>query len=317
MGETTDWKPTADFATLIKRAELYKTIREYMSANAVLEVDTPILSHSGISDPYIESVKANSRNYTSDLYLQTSPEFCMKRLLAAGCGSIYQIAHVFRDEEQGRHHATEFSMLEWYRLNMNYHELMDDVIALMQVLGLTVPVKLSYAEAFDQVLRINPHDGDLPALRSRASKFGLASENLDKNQLLDFLFSSVVIKQINAAKNLIIYDYPAEMAALASIRHDDYAIAERFELFVNGLEIANGYNELTDVDEQRERFTRDLNLREKNHADLLPIDEYFLSALDSGLPICSGVAVGLDRLLMVLMNKERIEDVMSFTLVNN
>ena len=287
-----------------------------MRDRAILEVDTPILSHYSITDPYIQGLSACSEHNKS-LYLHTSPEFCMKRLLAAGSGSIYQITHVFRDEEAGKRHTTEFTMLEWYRVEFDYHQLMAELGDFLNVIGLAFPDKMTYAEAFDQKLKINPHTADIEQLRHIAQENGWETGTNDRHELLDFVFSSVVLRQLDTEKPLIIHDYPVCMAALATIKSGSQPVSERFELFINGMEIANGFNELTDASEQHARFEQDLEKRRATGKETAPIDEYFLAALDEGLPKCAGVAIGLDRLLMVLTKREHIHEVNAFTLDNN
>ena len=287
-----------------------------MRERAILEVETPILSHSGVSDPYIQSMQTQSRE-NIPLYLHTSPEFCMKRLLAADSGSIYQIARVFRDEEVGKRHTTEFSMLEWYHLDFDYHQLMAEVGDLLNVIGLAFPEKITYSDAFLQTIQVDPHIADNEKLRQIARNSGWETESDDRHELLDFVFSSVVLRQLNTEKPLIIHDYPACMAVLSTLKPTNPPISERFELFINGMEIANGFNELTDASEQHARFEQDLEKRRATGKETAPIDEYFLAALDEGLPKCAGVAIGLDRLLMVLTKREHIHEVNAFTLDNN
>ena len=289
-----------------------------MSARGILEVDTPILSRSAVSDPYIESIQAKSRTGGNDkLYLHTSPEYCMKRLLASGSGDIYQIAHVFRDEETGRKHSMEFAMLEWYRTGFDHLQLMDEVISLLTDLGLEEPKKLSYQDAFLDTVDINPHVSDIEELQQLAHSHGWQNASADRHELLDFIFSTQVINGLKAAKSLIIYDYPECMAALAKVRQSNPAVSERFEVFYEGIELANGFNELTDAVEQRQRFSQDQQIRAGQGKHLPPVDEHLLAALTSGLPECAGVAVGLDRLLMMLLQKETIDSVHTFNLRNN
>jgi elongation factor P--(R)-beta-lysine ligase len=318
MTSDNSWQPAASLEIIIKRAVLLQTIREFMSSHAIIEVDTPILSHYGISDLYIQSmstVRATEKDV--QLYLHSSPEFCMKRLLAAGSGPIYQIAHVFRDEESGKRHSTEFTMLEWYRIGIDYHQLMQEVGELLNAIGLETPDKMTYAESFLKTVQLDPHTADTKQLQEISKEHGWDTGSDDRHALLDFIFSEVVIKQINNNKPLIIYDYPACMSALATLKPGEPVLSERFELFIAGMEIANGFNELTDADEQTARFETDLTIRRNKNLPELPIDRNFLAALNSGLPECAGVAVGIDRLLMVLSEKDDIKEVSTFTLENN
>ncbi len=318
MTDSRSWLPHADISVIKRRASLYQQIREFMSARNVLEVDTPVLSRFAVSDPYIESVQAISQSTGQErLYLHTSPEYCMKRLLAARTGDIYQIAHVFRDEEVGCNHSMEFTMLEWYRTGFDHQQLMDEVVSLLTDLGLDPPDMLSYQQAFLQTVGINPHLAGNEELQQMARDHGWEEASADRHELLDFIFSSLVINKLKSKKSLIIYDYPVCMAALAKIRQDKPAVSERFEVFVDGIELANGFNELTDVEEQRQRFNNDLQKRTAQDKHLPPVDENFLAALSSGLPSCAGVAIGLDRLLMALMQKDKIDSVNAFNLNNN
>ncbi len=318
MAFDNSWQPTAPINMIKQRATLLRQIRDFMECRQILEVDTPILSHFANNDPYIQSlVTKNIFEKDTPLYLHTSPEFCMKRLLAAGSGSIYQIAHVFRDEESGKRHHTEFTMLEWYRQDFDYYQLMDDVGELLLSLGLEKPNKMTYAEAFLETVQIDPHTADINQLQKISGQHGWGSDSDDHHALLDYVFSEAVIKKLDNSQPLIIYDYPEFMAALATIKSGMPRIAERFELFINGMEIANGFNELCDADEQRQRFETEVNIRKDKGLAELPIDSNLLAALKSGLPKSSGVAVGLDRLLMALFGKDDIKEVITFTLDNN
>lgn len=319
MTSELSWRPTATVDIIKQRAILLRQIRDFMTCRDILEVDTPILSHFANSDPYVQSMfTTNANDREISLYLHTSPEFCLKRLLAADLGSIYQIAHVFRDEDSGKKHNIEFSMLEWYRVGFDYYQLMDDVTDLLLDIGLTKPKKLTCAEAFLEVLQIDPHTADLNQLQNIGESYGWGADSDDRHALLDYIFSEAVIKKINNdGQPLIIYDYPECMAALATIKPEKSHLAERFELFINGMEIANGFNELCDTNEQRQRFEMELKIRKDKGLPELPIDGHFLAALESGLPKTAGIAVGIDRLLMVLSGKDDIKEVITFTLHNN
>ena len=318
MTSDNSWQPSASLKVIKKRASLLKQIRAFMDTREIIEVDTPILSHFGISDPYIQSM-ATSIATESDakLYLQSSPEFCMKRLLAAGSGSIYQIAHVFRNEESGKRHNTEFTMLEWYRTGFDYYQLMDEVGELLIDIGLEIPDKVTYADAFKQTIKIDPHTVATSELQNLCKQQGWEDAIDDRHALLDFLFSEAVIKNLNQSKPLFVYDYPECMSALATLKRSEPIVSERFELFIAGMEIANGFNELIDADEQVRRFEKELMTRRNKGLAEPPIDKDFVAALRSGLPECSGVAVGIDRLLMVLSEKDDINEVSTFTLGSN
>jgi len=312
------WRPNVSAEILRQRAALLRQIREFMSHRDILEVDTPVLSHYAVSDPYIQSlITSNSANKQTPLYLHSSPELCMKRLLADGSGSIYQIAHVFRDEESGKKHQAEFSMLEWYQLDFDYYQLMDEVADFLIAIGLTKPKRMTYAEAFLEIVHLDPHTAGIKQLQKIAGERGWGHDSEDHHALLDYIFSEAVIKQIDNSEPLIIYDYPECMAALATLKQSEAIVSERFELFINGMEIANGFNELCDADEQRQRFEAELTARKAKGLADVPIDPYFLAALESGLPKTSGVAVGIDRLLMVLSEKNDINEVITFTLEHN
>lgn len=318
MTSDSSWQPSASLDIIKKRAALLWQIRDFMDRHDILEVDTPILSHAAVTDPYIQSLKTgNVFEKDTPLYMHTSPEYCMKRLLAADSGSIYQIAHVFRDEESGKRHQTEFTMLEWYRVGFDYMQLMDDVAQLLSDVGLAKPDKMTYADVFLATIKINPHTATLNQLREVGGQHGWGSDSEDRHALLDYIFSEVVMKNINNEQPLFIYDYPECMAALATIKNSEPRVAERFELFINGMEIANGFNELRDVNEQRQRFERELEDRKAKGLEPVPVDSRFLMALESGLPRSAGVAVGIDRLLMALCGKDDINEVMTFSLTNN
>ncbi len=319
MTRANSWQSSAKLNIIKKRAGLLQQIRAFMDVRGIIEVDTPILSHSAISDPYIQSMTTSyAAEKDSTLYLHTSPEFCMKRLLASGTGAIYQFAHVFRNEESGKQHNTEFTMLEWYRPGFDYQQLMNEVNQLMVDIGLKTADKMTYAELFNQGVQLDPHTVDINHLQVLCQQAGWDTVTDDRHALLDFVFSEIVIKQRkNNSTPLIIYDYPACMSALSTLKSGDPVVSERFELFINGMEIANGFNELIDADEQLQRFEQDLAIRKEKGLTEPPIDRHFLAALQSGLPECAGVALGIERLLMVLYEKDNINDVTTFPLERN
>jgi lysyl-tRNA synthetase class 2 len=319
MASDNSWQPSAHLNIIRNRAKLLQDIRAFMDVRGVIEVDTPILSHYAISDPYIQSLTTSyAAEKNSTLYLHTSPEFCMKRLLAAGSGAIYQFAHVFRNEESGRQHNTEFTMLEWYRPEFDYHQLMNEVNELLVHIGLKKADKLTYAELFQRVVQLNPHTVDINQLQALCQQAGWDTVTDDRHALLDFVFSEIVIKQRkNNSTPLIVYDYPECMSALSTLKAGNPVVSERFELFINGMEIANGFNELTDADEQLQRFENDLGARKKKGLTTPPVDKNFIDALKSGLPECAGVAMGIERLLMVLFEIDKINEVTTFSLERN
>lgn len=287
----------------------------------MLEVETPVLAHCPATDPHIHSLHAHCAGpgvpAGEMLYLQTSPEFAMKRLLCAGAGAIYQIARVFRDDERGRLHNPEFTLLEWYRPGFDHHALMDEVAALVcAVLDLPATAeRLSYAEVFRLHLGLDPHAATSEALAACACDHGLDVAALDRDGRLDLLLSHLIQPRLGIERPLFIYDYPASQAALARLRGDDPVVGERFELYVSGIELANGYHELGDADEQRARFAQDNDRRRALGLPMLPLDERLLAALAHGLPACAGVALGLDRLVMLAAGVRDIDEVMAFTTV--
>jgi elongation factor P--(R)-beta-lysine ligase len=289
---------------------MLKQIRAFFDACNFLEVDTPLLSSSTNTDVHIQSISACVNHQTQ--YLQTSPEFAMKRLLANGSGSIYQICHAFRDEEQGRRHQPEFSLLEWYSLGFDYHQLMDQMQLLIDQLseGKNSFAKMTYHGSFQHYLDLDIENDSDDALRACVDKHikGIDSHQLRRADCLDLLISEVIAKQFQGYT--FIYDFPASQASLAKLNADNPLVAERFELFYNDMELANGFTELTNAKEQRERFEKDNQQRQVAGLSTYPIDEDFLAALEQGMPNCAGVALGLDRLLMVLLQKDSIQQVL-------
>jgi lysyl-tRNA synthetase class 2 len=312
----TDWRPSASPEALRLRARVLAEIRAFFAERAVLEVETPAMSRAATTDPHIESRAVHGRlPGLESLYLNSSPEFAMKRLLAAGHGPIYQIARVFRDGERGRLHNPEFTLLEWYRPGFDHHRLMEELEALIGRLGPWPRCeRVSYREAFSNALAIDPLEAGERALADAvaAAVPGFAGGGLGRDDLLDLLLGHVVAPQLGEGAPVFVYDYPASQAALARLRDGEPPVAERFELFIRGIEIANGFHELGDAREQRRRFERDLAARAAAGAPAVPIDESLLAALEAGLPDCAGVAVGLDRLLMVLGGYDHIADVLAF-----
>jgi lysyl-tRNA synthetase class 2 len=321
MDNKENWQPSASMEVIKQRADLLNSIRVFMRERSILEVETPVLSHAAVTDPQIHSLSTvyqpQDKPDHEILYLHTSPEFCMKRLLAAGSGPIYQITKVFRDHESGNRHQPEFTMLEWYRPGFDYTELMAEIDDLLQALGLERSRKQSYSDAFLQETHLDPHTTGIDALQTLAVQSGWETGSNDRAELLDFVFSMKVIPQLGLESPLFIFDYPECQAALATIKECKPPVVERFELFISGMEIANGFNELCHAGEQRSRFEREVDLREQTGKPAVPVDERFITALDHGLPACAGVAVGLDRLLMVLTGSTRIEDVLTFPGIKN
>ncbi len=307
-----NWQPTASTARLKARARLLRDIREYFSARSVLEVETPLISRAGNTDPEIQSIRTDDEDY-----LRTSPEFAMKRLLAAGSGDIYELGRVFRASETGRHHNPEFTLLEWYRLDYNYHRLMDEVAELVVHCGQGKfdqwsAHRLSYRELFETYLGLDPFTANVDELSSAAKSHGVNAIELGHTQWLDLLTSHVIQPALPAQTLTFVYDYPADQAALARIRADAPPIAERFELYLGNIELANGYQELSDPVEQRRRFESENLQRDRKAVPVYTLDENLLAALDHGLPECAGVALGVDRLLMAICNADTLREVMAF-----
>lgn len=323
------WQPVASKDRLFARASILKSIRSFFEQRGVLEVETPILSHAAGTDPNLDAIPATYRADTQQevqtLFLQTSPEFAMKRLLASGSGAIFQICKSFRNSEQGVRHNPEFTLLEWYQPGFDEYQLMDEVMALAQFLMKTLNSqilypeenwhRLSYQSLFEQHLGINPHTAKAEDLAKKAkSAFDIELEEANKDIWLDLLFSHLIEPQLT--EPIFIYDYPATQAALAKLEKnaDGIEVARRFELVIKGMEIANGYYELTDEVEQRRRFLHDQEVRHKLQLNNNPLDENLLAAMQSGLPSCSGVALGLDRLLMLICDACSIDEVLAFPL---
>jgi len=310
------WRPYADKRLIKLRAESYSKIRQFMAERNILEVETPVLSHAAVTDVQLDSFHSEySSPQTSSgkiLYLQTSPEYAMKRLLASGTGAIYQISKVFRNEEQGKLHNPEFTMLEWYQPDYDHHRLMQELELFLNLFAMNHCEKISYAEIFLEHTGIDPHTCNINELKLMAQQHGLSSTIEERSVLLDFIFSYKITSTLGNTKPLFVYDYPACQCALAKLSDSTPKHAERFELFINGMEIANGFHELTDAEEQLARFEQDLILRKKENRPDFPIDHLFLDALNQDLPDCAGVAVGIDRLLMAMTGSQDIREVLAF-----
>lgn len=318
-GEQIHWRPTAALDTLKKRARMLQSLRAFFAEREVLEVETPVLSPSAITDPQLQSFSTGFNQ--RDFYLHTSPEFYMKRLLAAGSGDIYQVARVFRDDELGCYHNPEFTLLEWYRVGFDHYRLMDEVEQLLKVFYMDETLQInrsSYQQAFLQQLQIDPLTANVPALKQCAEKFnieipyGLELEEGSRDIWLDWLLVECVAPAFAKDEFTFLYHYPASQAALARLDEKDPRVANRFELFYGELELANGFYELTDAQQQLQRFEQENAVRKLRGQQIMPIDHALIAALGAGLPDCSGVAIGLDRLLMVLTENEKIQRVISF-----
>jgi len=310
-----DWQPVASLATLKARAAFLKSIRQFFEAREVLEVETPLLCATGALDPYLNVIPVHGG------YLQTSPEYAMKRLLAAGVGSMYQLCKAFRGDECGRLHNTEFTMLEWYRLDFDHHQLMDEMDDFLQaMIGSAKAIRLSYRALFETHLNINPHTASIEKVQALAEKLKIhlspvALQNLKRDDWLDLLMTHHLEPKLGFTAPVMIYDYPATQAALAKLRQDvshELAVGERFEVYIQGIELANGYHELTDATVQGIRFQEDCKRRADLGVPKMAVDHRLMQALESGLPACAGVALGVDRLFMLKMGCKSIRDVLAF-----
>lgn len=309
------WRPTAEPAQLQARADLLRTLRLFFEDRGVLEVQTPVLGQHGVSEPAIDSVAAGWSGYSG--YLQSSPEYHMKRLLAAGSGPIFQVSPVFRAGEEGRYHNPEFSILEWYRPGFTLDQLMAEVAELVvAVLDCPMPQKHSYRSLFLQLLSLDPwRDPAARICEAAADASGLSPAELDRDEALDVLMSHCIEPYLQSWGPVFVTDYPPSQAALArTVEQDGVTVARRFELYVDGLELCNGYHELTDSQEQAERFRLDNVERAQKGRPAMAPDERLLAALAAGVPECCGVALGLDRLLMLATGASHIEQVLAFPL---
>jgi lysyl-tRNA synthetase class 2 len=314
-----EWRPSAALGVLRQRAAMLGRIRAYFVEQGVVEVDTPQLSAATVTDLHLEPVSAEVAG-AGRMYLQTSPEYPMKRLLAAGIGDCFQICHAFRDGERGALHNPEFTLLEWYRTGFDAPALMDDVEALLaQALtglrALPPAERVSYRQAVRELAGVDPMTatgGELAAALARRTIAVPEGAGQDRDALLDLLVATVVGPQLGRAAPTFLHDYPAAQAALARVRGGEFPVAERFELYLDGIELANGFHELADPSEQRRRFEADLADRSRRGQPPRPLDERFLASLASGLPDCAGVALGVDRLLMTALGLESLDAVIAF-----
>lgn len=318
-----DWRPSATLEALRERAALLARVREFFAARSVLEVDTPLVVNSPVSDVHIASAivglgeEQASSGAASSLYLHTSPEYAMKRLLAAGSGDIYQICHVVRGNERGRLHNPEFTLIEWYRLGFSLGALMDEVQELVRLLLASAGAarrseRLSYREAFGRELALDPFSAPDAALLTAARRLGLESAATNRDELLEFLMGVGVGPRLGHGALTFIHGYPATQAALARLDPQDPRAALRFELYCEGIELANGFQELQSPLEQRARFERDNAERRRTGQPVRPPDERLLAALAAGLPDCAGVALGFDRTLMLALGAKHIDEVLAF-----
>ena len=312
------WRPTAALEALRLRAALLGQVRAHFAATGALEVDTPVLVRAAVTDVHLESLRVVDSAGREAGYLQTSPEYAMKRLLCAGAPDIFQVAHVFREGERGRRHNPEFTMVEWYRHDIDHHALMDEVDALLRRLlaphvSLGPTVRVTYAEAFAAALGLDPLTADAARLRHAITSAGGSVPDTfadgDRDDLLDLAMGTLVTERFPAGRITLLYDFPASQAALARVRGP---VASRFEAFYGPLELANGFHELGDAREQRARFAADLDARQRRGRPPHALDERLLAALTAGLPGCAGVALGFDRVAMVAAGARCIDEVVAF-----
>jgi lysyl-tRNA synthetase class 2 len=315
-----DWRPTATPERLRLRADLLARTRAFFAERSVLEVETPLAVQRGVTDPQLHSLQVRSALQSAPLYLHTSAEYAMKRLLAAGSGDIYQLCHVFRDGEQGPLHNREFTMLEWYRVGWTMPQLLTEVATLLrELLGARCGASTEYLsyrealrEAHREALAAEP-ELDPPAGHAQDLGFEAALvRRCSRDELLDLLMAARVGPTLGRMGLCFLAHYPASQAALARLDDRDPRVALRFELYLNGIELANGFEELTDAATQRARFEADQRVRRQAGADVPAADERLLAALAAGLPPCSGVAVGFDRVLMIAAGATHIDEVLAF-----
>lgn len=321
IAEDAVWTPSASRDALRLRAWLNRLVREFFHARNVLEVETPVLSLAGNTEPNIASFSLEFSGRTDGAprtrWLRTSPEFALKRLLAAGIGDCYELGRVFRDGEAGGRHNPEFTMLEWYRVGWDHLRLLDETVELVRaalaLVGREAAVRVTtFRELYRQQLQLDPFTADVDTLRNALGEVQIADEGLSRDDWLDLLMTHRLQPFFDTDQLLAVHDWPASQAALARIRNDDPPVAERFELYLGPLELANGYHELCDSLEQRARFARDASVRVQRGLPAVPVDNALLAGLQHGLPVCAGVALGVDRLLMAMLGTQCIADVLVF-----
>ncbi|NQZ23732.1 MAG: elongation factor P--(R)-beta-lysine ligase [Colwellia sp.] len=320
----TMWSTTISWHDAKARANLIAQIRDFFQDRNVIEVETPSLSVGTVTDPFLDAfcskynfLQTSHIDQEKTYYLQTSPEFHMKRLLASGFGCIYQICKAFRHEGSGQNHNPEFTMLEWYRIGFNQHDLMAELDELLiLILGTSQSQKISYQELFLRHISVDPLTASFDELYAVIKLHNKAADWLytsnDSDLLLQFIFSEIIESNIGLDVPCFVYNFPVAQASLAQVCTNDHRVAKRFECYFNGIELANGFDELTDAKVQLNRFEQDNYKRTKLGLNVREIDENFISALQSGLPQCSGVALGVDRLMMLALKKNSIEKVITF-----
>jgi lysyl-tRNA synthetase class 2 len=320
------WQSTLTWNNAQKRAKILHQIRSFFAERNVVEVETPALSQGTVTDVYLDALSCkydfladSPAGHSTELFLQTSPEFHMKRLLASGYGCIFQIAKAFRHEESGKNHNPEFTMLEWYRIGFDQFELISEVADLLQVvLAGNKAVFTSYQDIFIETVAVDPLVATFDQLVELLNRHDKAADWLiemnDADLLLQFIFTEIIEPTIGIEQPQFIYDFPIAQASLAKRSIDDARVAQRFECYFKGIELVNGFNELTDANEQQVRFEEDNAKRKEQGLPVKPIDGNFIAALNHGLPQCSGVALGIDRLVMLALDIKNISEVQSFSI---
>ncbi len=322
-----DWQPSCPLGVLQLRAQMLQKIRYFFAERGVLEVETPVLSNAIGTDPHLDFFTTSFYNHTKDskLFLQTSPEFAMKRLLAAGSGSIYQICKAFRNGEAGRYHNPEFTLLEWYRVGYNLSQLMDEIVELISLLfrennRMQQSHRISYQHLFQQYTGLNPLEFSYENYCEFADSKGLGDAKAlcgrEHGLWLDFIFSLQVQPHLRQNALWLVHGYPACLPSLARVNESDALTTERVELFMDGVELGNGYYELNDATEQGLRFDKEMAIRQAKSLAPVNKDSRLLAALEAGLPDCSGIAIGLDRILMLLSGSAYIDQVLAFSVSN-
>jgi len=320
-----NWESTLTWEDAKKRASIISKIRMFFYQKNIVEVETPLLCKSSVTDIHLEAFKTQyhyfpetNSQHSDDMFLQTSPEYCMKRLLASGYQSIYQITKAFRHECKGRFHNPEFTMIEWYRIGFLQTDLMDEVSTLLKfILHCDEPQILSYQELFIEKINIDPLETNCHELKEVIT-LACKMEDWIRNEtcvdiLLQFIMSELIEPIIGQIKPIFIYNFPISQGSLARQSKIDKRVAERFECYYKGVELVNGFCELTDAKEQLSRFNQDNVKREKLKLKHKAIDSRFIEALEAGIPSCAGVALGLDRLLMLALDKKAIDEVLTFS----
>jgi lysyl-tRNA synthetase class 2 len=322
------WQSSLSWESAKARSAIIKNIRLFFEKRQVIEVETPILSNGTITDVHLDAfttrynfLSDSSSEHSSPLYLNTSPEFAMKRLLASGYGCIYQICKAFRHEQYGRYHNPEFTMLEWYRLGYDHFDLMNEVAELLiDILNCPPCTKVSYQKIFIQHTGIDPLNVSkselIEMIKSKDKMSIWLKDELDNDILLQYIFSEIIEPLIGIDAPCFIYNFPSSQASLAKISKHDPRVADRFECYYEGIELVNGFHELTDGKQQESRFNEDNKKRISKGLPHRPIDTNFINALSYGIPDCAGVAVGIDRLVMLTLKKKHINKVISFAIEN-